>query len=144
VLSKRQYYDFVRLEGTIFGIHCRRDPYRYSLAAFETGTLRHRRGRQSKRAHASERDGAPFVCVDVEAERFEQLFLNTLNTPENKVGSFFLKNAARTVSGRPTRVGAPQEWDRKNNMSLQVTPQRSAHNYMEKLSCEAVHFREAI
>ena len=85
VLSKTQYYDFVQAGGYYFW-----DPLAAailtdnSLAVFETQNLIviEEEGDQSGRTQASE-SGAPVrVAVDVEAERFEQLFLDTLNTPE--------------------------------------------------------------
>ena len=85
VLSKTQYYDFVQSGGYYFW-----DPLAAailtdnSLAVFETQNLTviEEEGDQSGRTQASE-SGAPVrVAVDVEAERFEQLFLDTLNTPE--------------------------------------------------------------
>jgi inosine-uridine nucleoside N-ribohydrolase len=85
VLSKTQYYDFVQSGGYYFW-----DPLAAailtdnSLAVFETRNLTviEEESNQSGRTQASE-NGAPVrVAVDVEAERFEQLFLDTLNTPE--------------------------------------------------------------
>ncbi len=80
-----QYYDFVQSGGYYFW-----DPLAAailtdnSLAAFETRNLTviEEESNQSGRTQASE-SGAPVrVAVDVEAERFEQMFLDTLNTPE--------------------------------------------------------------
>jgi pyrimidine-specific ribonucleoside hydrolase len=85
VLSKTQYYDFVQFGGFYFW-----DPLAAviltdnSLAVFETRNLNvvEEEGNQSGRTQASE-NGVPVrVAVDVDAERFEQLFLDTLNTPE--------------------------------------------------------------
>ncbi|HSB66823.1 MAG TPA: nucleoside hydrolase, partial [Anaerolineales bacterium] len=85
VLSKTQYYDFVQSGGYYFW-----DPSAAailtdnSLAAFETRNLTviEEESNQSGRTLASE-SGAPVrVAMDIEAERFEQLFLDTLNTPE--------------------------------------------------------------
>jgi pyrimidine-specific ribonucleoside hydrolase len=85
VLSKTQYYDFVQSGGYYFW-----DPLAAailtdnSLAVFETRNLTviEEESNQSGRTQASE-NGAPVrVAVDVDAERFEQLFLDTLNTPE--------------------------------------------------------------
>ena len=85
VLSKTQYYDFVRSGGYYFW-----DPLAAailtdnSLAVFENRNLAviEEESNQSGRTQASE-NGAPVrVAVDVEAERFEQLFLDTLNIPE--------------------------------------------------------------
>ena len=80
-----QYYDFIQSGGYYFW-----DPLTAailtdnSLAAFETRNLTviEEESNQSGRTQESE-SGAPVrVAVDVEAERFEQLFLDTLNTPE--------------------------------------------------------------
>jgi inosine-uridine nucleoside N-ribohydrolase len=85
VLSKTEYNDFVKRGGFYFW-----DPLAAtiltdnSLATFETRTITviEEEGNQSGRTQASE-NGAPVrMVVDVEAERFEQLFLDTLNTPE--------------------------------------------------------------
>ncbi len=85
VLSQSPYYDFVRSGGYYFW-----DPLAAailtdnSLAAFETRNLIviEEEGNQSGRTQAS-KSGAPVrVAVDAEAERFEQLFLDTLNAPE--------------------------------------------------------------
>jgi pyrimidine-specific ribonucleoside hydrolase len=85
VLSKTQYHDFVQ-SGTYYFW----DPLTAailtdnSLAAFKTRniTVIEEESNQSGRTQASE-SGVPVrVAVDVEAERFEQLFLDTLNTPE--------------------------------------------------------------
>jgi pyrimidine-specific ribonucleoside hydrolase len=85
VLSKTEYNDFVKRGGFYFW-----DPLAAailtdaSLATFETRTITviEEEGNQSGRTQASE-GGAPVrVAVDAEAERFEQLFLDTLNAPE--------------------------------------------------------------
>jgi len=85
VLSQTQYSDFVQSGGYYFW-----DPLAAailtdnSLAVFETRNLTviEEESNQSGRTQASQ-SGAPIrVAVDVEAERFEQLFLDTLNTPE--------------------------------------------------------------
>jgi pyrimidine-specific ribonucleoside hydrolase len=85
VLSQTQYSDFVQSGGYYFW-----DPLAAailtdnSLAVFETRnlTIIEEESNQSGRTQASQ-SGAPIrVAVDVEAERFEQLFLDTLNTPE--------------------------------------------------------------
>jgi inosine-uridine nucleoside N-ribohydrolase len=85
VLSQTQYYDFVQTGTYYFW-----DPLAAailtddSLAAFETRTVTviEEEGNQSGQTQASE-SGAPVrMAVDVDAERFEQLFLDTLNTPE--------------------------------------------------------------
>jgi pyrimidine-specific ribonucleoside hydrolase len=85
VLSQTQYYDFVQSGGYYFW-----DPLAAailtdnSLAVFETRnlTVTEEESNQSGRTQASE-SGAPIrVAVDVEAARFEQLFLDTLNIPE--------------------------------------------------------------
>lgn len=85
VLSQTQYYDFVRVGGYYFW-----DPLAAailtdnSLAAFETRSLTviEEEGNQSGQTQASE-SGAPVrLAVDVDAERFERLFLDTLNFPE--------------------------------------------------------------
>jgi pyrimidine-specific ribonucleoside hydrolase len=85
VLSQTQYHDFVQSGGYYFW-----DPLAAailtdnSLAAFETRTVTviEEEGNQSGQTLASE-SGAPVrLAVDVDAERFEQLFLDTLNTPE--------------------------------------------------------------
>jgi pyrimidine-specific ribonucleoside hydrolase len=79
-----QYRDFIQSGGYYFW-----DPLTAailtdnSLATFETRNLTviEEEGNQSGRTQASE-GGAPVrVAVDVEAERFEQMFLDTLNTP---------------------------------------------------------------
>lgn len=80
-----QYDDFIQSGGYYFW-----DPLAAailtdnSLAAFETRNLTviEEEGNQSGHTQASE-SGVPVrVAVDVEAERFEQLFLDTLNNPE--------------------------------------------------------------
>jgi len=85
VLSKTEYYDFVKRGGFYFW-----DPLAAailtdnSLAVFENRniTVIEEEGNQSGRTLAGE-SGTPIrVAVDVEAERFEQLFLDTLNIPE--------------------------------------------------------------
>ncbi len=85
VLSQPQYYDSVQSGGYYFW-----DPLAAailtdnSLAVFEarTVTVIEEEGNQSGQTQASE-SGAPVrLAVDVDAERFEQLFLDTLNTPE--------------------------------------------------------------
>ena len=85
VLSKTEYYDFVKRGGFYFW-----DPLAAalltdnSLAVYETRklTVIEEESNQSGRTQASE-NGAPVrVAVGVDAERFEQLFLDTLNTPE--------------------------------------------------------------
>lgn len=82
VLSETQYYDFVQAGGFYFW-----DPVaaailtENSLASFEARTITviEEEGNQSGQTQASE-SGAPVrVAVDVDAERFEQLFLDTLN-----------------------------------------------------------------
>ena len=85
VLSKTQYYDFVQSGGYYFW-----DPLAAailtdnSLAAYETRNLTviEEEGNQSGRTQVSESGTPVRVAVNVEAERFEQLFLDTLNTPE--------------------------------------------------------------
>ncbi len=85
VLSKTQYYDFVQSGGYYFW-----DPLAAailtdnSLAAFETRNLTVIEGEGNQSGRTLESDsGAPVrVAVEVEAERFEQLFLDTLNAPE--------------------------------------------------------------
>jgi inosine-uridine nucleoside N-ribohydrolase len=80
-----QYYDFIQSGGYYFW-----DPLAAailtdnSLAAFETRNLTviEEESNQSGRTQASESGAPVLVAVDVEAERFEQLFLDTLNTPE--------------------------------------------------------------
>ena len=85
VLSKTQYYDFVKSGGYYFwDTSAAAILTDNSLAVFETRnlTIIEEEGNQSGRTQASE-NGAPVrVAVEVEAERFEQLFLDTLNTPE--------------------------------------------------------------
>ena len=85
VLSKTPYSNFVRSGEYYFW-----DPAAAailtdnSLAAFEARTITviEEEGNQSGRTQASE-SGAPVrLAVEVDAERFEQLFLDTLNTPE--------------------------------------------------------------
>jgi pyrimidine-specific ribonucleoside hydrolase len=85
VLTQTQYSDFVQSGGYYFW-----DPLAAailtdnSLATFETRTVTviEEEGNQSGQTLASE-SGAPVrLAVDVEAERFEQLFLDTLNAPE--------------------------------------------------------------
>jgi inosine-uridine nucleoside N-ribohydrolase len=85
VLSKTQYYDFVRCGGYYLW-----DPLAAailsdnSLATFETWNLTviEEECGESGRTFASERGAPVLVAVDVEAERFEQLFLDTLNISE--------------------------------------------------------------
>jgi pyrimidine-specific ribonucleoside hydrolase len=85
VLSQTQYNDFVQDGGYYFW-----DPLaaailtENSLATFESRTITviEEEGNESGQTQASE-SGAPIrLATDVDAERFEQLFLNTLNTPE--------------------------------------------------------------
>jgi inosine-uridine nucleoside N-ribohydrolase len=85
VLSQSQYYDFIQSGRYSFW-----DPLAAailtdnSLAAFETRkvTVIEEEGNQSGQTQGSE-SGAPVrLAVDVDAERFEQLFLDTLNAPE--------------------------------------------------------------
>lgn len=82
VLSGTQYHDFVQMGGYYFW-----DPLAAailtdnSLASFETRniTVIEEEGNQSGRMQASE-NGVPIrVAVGVDAERFEQLFLDTLS-----------------------------------------------------------------
>ena len=83
VLAKN--YDFIQSGGYYFW-----DPLAAailtdnSLATFETRklTVIEEEGDQSGRIQASESGASIRVAVDVESERFEQLFLDTLNTPE--------------------------------------------------------------
>ena len=80
-----QYYDFIQSGGYYFW-----DPLAAailtdnSLAAFETRNLTviEEASNQSGRTQASQSGTPVRVAVDVEAERFEQLFLDALNTPE--------------------------------------------------------------
>jgi inosine-uridine nucleoside N-ribohydrolase len=80
-----QYYDFIQAGGYYFW-----DPLAAailtdnSLAAFETRNLTviEEESNQSGRTQASESGTPVRVAVGVETERFEQLFLETLNTPE--------------------------------------------------------------
>jgi pyrimidine-specific ribonucleoside hydrolase len=85
VLSQTQYNDFVQYGSYYFW-----DPLAAailtdnSLAAFETRTITvvEEEGNQSGQTLASE-NGAPVrLAVNVDDERFEQLLLDTLNTPE--------------------------------------------------------------
>jgi inosine-uridine nucleoside N-ribohydrolase len=85
VLSQTEYNDFVKRGGYYFW-----DPLAAailtdnSLATFETRTITviEEEGDQSGRTQASE-SGAPVrVAVEAEKERFEQIFLDTLNAPE--------------------------------------------------------------
>ena len=85
VLTKTQYYDFVQAGGYYFwDTSSAAILTDNSLAVFEPRNLTviEEEGNQSGRTQESE-NGAPVrVAVEVEAERFEQLFLDTLNTPE--------------------------------------------------------------
>jgi inosine-uridine nucleoside N-ribohydrolase len=85
VLTRTQYNDFVQHGSYYFW-----DPLAAailtdnSLAAFENRTITviEEEGNQSGQTQASE-GGAPVrLAVDVDAERFEQLLLDTLNAPE--------------------------------------------------------------
>jgi pyrimidine-specific ribonucleoside hydrolase len=83
VLAKN--YDFIQSGGYYFW-----DPLAAailsdnSLATFETRklTVIEEEGDMSGRTQESESGASIRVAVDVESERFEQLFLDTLNTPE--------------------------------------------------------------
>jgi pyrimidine-specific ribonucleoside hydrolase len=83
VLTQTQYNDFVRQGGYYFW-----DPLAAailtdnSLAAFETRTIAviEEEGNQSGQSQARESGALVRVAVDVDAERFERLFLDTLNT----------------------------------------------------------------
>jgi inosine-uridine nucleoside N-ribohydrolase len=85
VLSQTQYYDFVK-SGTYYFW----DPLAAalltdnSLAAFETRTVTviEEEGNHSGQTQASESGASVRMAGDVDAKRFEQLFLDTLNTPE--------------------------------------------------------------
>lgn len=85
VLSQTQYKDFIRYGGYyLWDAIAAAILTENSLAGFETRNLTviEEEGNQSGRTQESE-SGAPVrVAVDVGAERFEQLFLDTLNTPE--------------------------------------------------------------
>ena len=85
VLSKTQHYDFVQSGGYYFWDTLTAALLTdNSLAVFEIRNLTviEEEGNQSGRTQASE-SGAPVrVAVDADAERFEQLFLDTLNTPD--------------------------------------------------------------
>lgn len=85
VLSQTQYADFVKMGSYYFwdplAAVILTDP---SLAAFEDRkiTVIETEGNQSGRTQADE-SGSPIrVAVDDDPERFEQLFLDTLNSPE--------------------------------------------------------------
>ena len=83
VLAKN--YDFIQSGGYYFW-----DPLAAailtdnSLATYETRklTVNEEEGDKSGRTQASESGASIRVAVDVESERFEQLFLDTLNSPE--------------------------------------------------------------
>jgi pyrimidine-specific ribonucleoside hydrolase len=85
VLSQTQYNDFVQDGSYYFW-----DPLaaviltENSLATFETQTITviEEEGNQSGRTQASEGGTPVRVAVDADTERFEQLFLDTLNAPE--------------------------------------------------------------
>ncbi len=84
VLSKTQYSNFIR-SGTyyLWDTLAAAILTDNSLAVFETRNLSviEEEGNQSGRTQASENGTPVRVAVDVEAERFKQLFLDTLNTP---------------------------------------------------------------
>lgn len=85
LLTKTEYRDFIRMGGYYFW-----DPLAAailtdnSLAAFETKTLIvvEEEGSDSGRTQVSEGGASIRVAVDADGERFEQLFLDTLNAPE--------------------------------------------------------------
>lgn len=85
VLSQTQYYDFVR-----YGEYYFWDPLaaailtENSLADFETRTVTviEEEGSHSGQTQASESGASVRMAVGVDAERFEGLFLDALNSPE--------------------------------------------------------------
>lgn len=85
VLSQTQYADFVEAGGYYFWDTLSAAILtENSLAAFETRTITviEAEGQQSGQTLASE-SGAPVrMAMDAARDRFEQLFLDTLNTPE--------------------------------------------------------------
>jgi pyrimidine-specific ribonucleoside hydrolase len=84
VLSQPQYSEFIRVGGFYFW-----DPLAAailtdtSLASFETHNLTviEEEGDQSGRTQPGESGTPTLVAVDVDPKRFEQLFLDTLNSP---------------------------------------------------------------
>lgn len=85
VLSQTQYYDFIRSGGYyLWDAIAAAILTDTSLAAFETRNLTviEEEGDQSGGLQASENGSPVRLAVDVDAQRFEQLLLDTLNAPE--------------------------------------------------------------
>ena len=85
LLTKTEYHDFIRMGGYYFwdtlAAAILTDT---SLATFETKTLIiiEEEGNDSGRTQVSGNGTSIRVAVDADGERFEQLFLDTLNAPE--------------------------------------------------------------